>query len=81
MVRPVITHISQPFEERNIIDEQNMTELLDKGGKPMVPFLVDEEKNVSLYESGDIIAYLEKEYGGGPPHDESGHGPSGVCPI
>jgi glutathione S-transferase len=30
------------------------------GGKTQVPFLVD--KDVQMYESGDIIAYLEKTY-------------------
>ena len=50
------------FNERNISDEKNLQELIEKGGKRMVPFLIDEEKNVSMYESGDIISYLSKEY-------------------
>ncbi len=32
------------------------------GGKTQVPFLVDAEKGIQMYESGDIMAYLEKTY-------------------
>ena len=32
------------------------------GGKTQVPFLVDAEKGVQMYESSDIIAYLEENY-------------------
>ena len=39
-------------------------ELRKLGGKIQVPFLADTEKNVQMYESDDIIAYLEKNYGG-----------------
>ncbi len=43
---------------------KNRKKLLELGGKEQVPFLVDSEKGVKMYESDDIIAYLEKEYGG-----------------
>lgn len=39
-----------------------LDELLTKGGKQQVPFLVDESKDKSMYESSDIIAYLEEHY-------------------
>lgn len=39
-------------------DETAYTELMEKGGKMQVPFLVDSEKDVSMYESGDIIEYM-----------------------
>jgi glutathione S-transferase len=32
------------------------------GGKTMVPLLVDQSKNVVMYESDDIVAYLEENY-------------------
>jgi glutathione S-transferase len=35
-------------------------ELLKLGGKGQVPFLVDEENNVQMYESDDIIAYVRE---------------------
>lgn len=50
------------FEEHNIAKHNNLHELLEKGGKQQVPFLVDEEKGVSMYESENIIEYLEKKY-------------------
>lgn len=43
----------------DISDEVNKDELLNLGGMEQVPFLVDTEKNVKMYESGDIINYLE----------------------
>lgn len=39
-------------------DEVALAELLNKGGKQQVPFLVDTEAAVSMYESSDIIDYL-----------------------
>jgi glutathione S-transferase len=33
------------------------------GGKTQVPLLVDQSKNVVMYESNDIIDYLESNYG------------------
>lgn len=47
----------------NIVeDEKNAATLIDHGGKRQVPYLVDEEKSTSLYESDDIIEYLGKNY-------------------
>ncbi len=40
-------------------------ELRKLGGKIQAPFLVDANTGTSLYESDDIIAYLNKQYGGG----------------
>lgn len=39
-----------------------MTELVAIGGNTQVPFLVDSERNVSMYESSDIIDHL-REFG------------------
>lgn len=36
--------------------------LLKLGGKEQVPFLVDADKGEMMYESGDIIEYLKKNY-------------------
>ena len=43
-------------------DETALAELLEKGGKQQVPFLVDTETGVSMYESSDIIDYI-REHG------------------
>ena len=36
--------------------------LMKLGGKEQVPFLVDADKGEMMYESSDIIAYLQKNY-------------------
>jgi glutathione S-transferase len=36
--------------------------LLKLGGKEQVPFMVDTDKGVMMYESEDIIEYLKKNY-------------------
>ncbi len=45
-------------------DTAVLDELIQKGGKKMVPFLEDTDRGVSMYESGDIIAYLTEHYKG-----------------
>ena len=50
------------FEEKNINSEENTSELLEVGGRSQVPFLIDDEKNVKLYESSEIIEYIQKNY-------------------
>ncbi len=38
-------------------------DILEKlGGKQQVPFLLDVDKGVSMYESDEIISYLKKTY-------------------
>ena len=46
-------------------DDSLAQELIDRGGKRQVPYLVDEEKKKEMYESGDIIEYLKENYSGG----------------
>ena len=43
-------------------DDAALAELLEKGGQKQVPFLVDSEKDVSMYESNDIIDYIRDNY-------------------
>lgn len=50
------------FEERNIKDDAIASELIKRGGKRQVPYLVDNERNVEMYESADIDAYLRAQY-------------------
>jgi glutathione S-transferase len=40
-------------------------ELVELGGKGQVPFLVDPERGVKMYESLDIIQYLRDHYATG----------------
>lgn len=50
------------FEEKNIADDTVAAELIARGGKRQVPYLVDGEKGIEMYESGDIDAYLHTNY-------------------
>jgi glutathione S-transferase len=38
-------------------------DLAQRGGKVQVPYLVDPNTAAAMYESDDIVAYLEAEYG------------------
>ena len=46
--------------ERN---SQTLAELEAVGGQDQIPFLVDHATETTMYESGDIVDYLESEYG------------------
>lgn len=51
------------FELKDIsADEAVAQELTEKGGKRQVPYLVDSERDVAMYESDDIIAYIKEHY-------------------
>ncbi|HCB10934.1 MAG TPA: glutaredoxin [Cyanobacteria bacterium UBA11991] len=43
----------------NIKDKNKHDKLIELGGKEQVPFLYDNVKNIKMYESDDIIAYLK----------------------
>jgi len=44
-------------------NEQTHDELLALGGEDQIPFLVDHRRGESLYESEDIVDYLDEHYG------------------
>ena len=48
------------FELRNIKDAGVAEELIARGGKRQVPYLVDQKNCTEMYESADIIEYLKK---------------------
>ncbi len=51
------------FDLKDITEsEEALAELIEKGGKKQIPFLVDSEKEVSMYESNDIIDYIRENY-------------------
>lgn len=64
LVRNAFTKLDIMFEEKDIALPEYEKELMEKGGKIQVPFLVDEERGVSMYESDDIIEYLFEYHGG-----------------
>ena len=45
------------FNPINIKDKKNEETLIKLGGKRQVPFLVDNDRNIQMYESNDIIEY------------------------
>jgi glutathione S-transferase len=47
-------------ETRN---DQTHDQLLSIGGEDQIPFLVDHQRGVTMYESHDIVDYLEEHYG------------------
>lgn len=47
------------FNLKNVSDEAIETELVTRGGKRQMPYLVDGDTGVEMYESDDIIEYLE----------------------
>lgn len=69
------------FDERNIGEENYRDELLARGGKVQVPYLVDGD--VSMYESDDIVAYLQNKISPSPQSNQPRvhrDTTSGVCP-
>lgn len=57
-----VAELKLKIEEKNIGDDKIAAELISLGGKRMAPFLVDSEKEVQMYESVDIIKYLNQYY-------------------
>lgn len=47
------------YKKIDIAQKQNEEALIKIGGKRQVPFLVDKENGVEMYESEDIIEYLK----------------------
>jgi len=52
------------FDLKDIEDDAIAAELIEKGGKRQVPYLVDTDKDTAMYESADIIDYIRDNYAG-----------------
>ena len=52
------------FDLKDIEDDAIAAELVEKAGKRQVPYLVDTDKDVAMFESGDIIDYIRDNYAG-----------------
>jgi len=50
------------YKKIDIANEDSERSLVQIGGKRQVPFLVDNERNIQMYESSDIIEYLKTIY-------------------
>lgn len=57
-----LDELGLPFESRNIQSDVYQEELLARGGKIQVPYFVDTSRNVEMYESADIVKYVQEHY-------------------
>lgn len=48
-----------PYKKIDISNKANEEALIRIGGKRQVPFIVDKEHGIEMYESRDIIEYLK----------------------
>ena len=48
------------FTPKDVSDTKNYDELMTLGKIAQVPFLVDTDRNIQMYESNDIIEYLKQ---------------------
>ena len=60
--KKVISFLEQnnmEFKKIDIANKESEESRIKIGGKRQVPFLVDSERNIQMYESNDIIEYLK----------------------
>ena len=60
--KKVMAFMDETGMKYNKVDIKNKTAedtLIQLGGKRQVPFLVDRDRNLQMYESDDIIEYLK----------------------
>lgn len=58
----VIKHLEEKhvhYKSLDVSDPVNLDELLHLGEKEQVPFLVDTDHNAKMFESDDIIQYVD----------------------
>ncbi|MFB6129626.1 MAG: glutathione S-transferase N-terminal domain-containing protein [Salinigranum sp.] len=46
-----------------VTNQRTYDELVEMGGEDQVPYLVDSGRGTAMYESDDIVEYLETHYG------------------
>ncbi|MEY7849348.1 glutathione S-transferase N-terminal domain-containing protein [Natrarchaeobius sp. A-rgal3] len=52
-------------EGGDVLNEQTTEAMTNVGGEDSIPFLVDTDRETTLYESEAIVDYLEQQYGDG----------------
>lgn len=63
MVLHTVEELGLEITQKNISDNAVAEELIERGGKRQVPYLIDDDRNIQMYESADIVEYLEEHYG------------------
>ena len=65
-VREALSELDLQYIVRNVPKgSPKRAELQERGGKVQVPYLIDPNTKTEMYESDDIVAYLEEQYGPG----------------
>lgn len=65
-VREVLSELDLEYVVRNVPKgSPKRTDLKERGGKVQVPYLIDPNTNAEMYESDDIVEYLNERYGPG----------------
>ena len=66
-VREALSELDLAYVVRNLPKgSPKRAELVERGGKMQVPYLVDPNTGREMYESNDIVRYLHAEYGATP---------------
>jgi glutaredoxin len=64
MIVHLLDELNVKYKERNIVtDFEAAVELIENGGRPQVPYLIDDATGVDLYETEKIAEYLQTMYG------------------
>jgi len=50
-------------EGGDVLNEQTHREMTELGGQDQIPYLVDTAREETLYESDDIVEYVQEHYG------------------
>lgn len=62
-VREKLTELNLDYICRNVTKGSKKREILGTiGGRDQVPFFIDMDKQVAMYESDEIVKYLDKNY-------------------
>lgn len=65
MVIHKLEDLGLSWEEKNVANPEISEELTKIGnGVRQEPYFIDHERGVSMFESSDIVDYLEKTFGG-----------------
>ena len=56
---PYCRKVMSFLDEKGVKYKPSEEALIKMGGKRQVPFLVDTDRNIQMYESDDIIEYLK----------------------
>lgn len=63
-VRETLNELNLDYRVENVGKASpRRSELVQRGGQMMVPYLIDPNRDAEMYESDDIVAYLNTTYG------------------